>query len=124
MDSSLLDIEHLGGIAALIVLERFFPGHRLGIGLQNQADRLAGLPVVEGKRLLPPHMEQQITFANAAAQNHLDGIHTAGIVFADAYHLLILGEGQIQQIDCVQGCLVADGQTGANMTVKCGSFFP
>ena len=40
--------------------------------------------------------EQQIAFADAAAQHHLDGIHTAGIVFGNAHHLLVVRKGNIQ----------------------------
>jgi hypothetical protein len=69
-------------------------------------------------------VKQQVTLAHRAAQNHLYGIHTTGVVFRDAHHLLVLGESQFKQLRRVQGGLIADGQPAADMPVKGGAPFP
>ena len=66
---------------------------------QDQPDGFARLPVIEGKRLFPRHMEQQVALADAAPQNRLDGVHTAGVVLRNAYQLLILRKMNVQQLD-------------------------
>ena len=81
--------EHILRGAALVIGKGFLPGHALRLRFQNQPKGFPVFPVKEGKRLLAPHMEQQIAFADAAPQNHLDGVYAAGIVFADTYNFFI-----------------------------------
>ena len=72
-DGGFLDIEHISGIAGLIIGEGFFTGQMTGLGFQHQSHGGAGFAIVERECLLAPHMEQQISLADAAAQHHLNG---------------------------------------------------
>ena len=69
-------------------------------------------------------MEQEISFADAAAQHNLDGIHTAGIVFGNTDHLLVIGKADSQQLHGIFGSGIADPQTAAAVTVEIHAFFP
>ena len=91
-----LHVEHILRLAALIVSEGFLTGHTQGLGLQHQTDGLVMLAVVEGECLLTPHMEQKVSLTHTAAQQNLNGIHTAGIIFGNADHLLVIREFQFQ----------------------------
>ena len=108
-EGGFLHREHLLRVAALVVGKGLLPGHFPGTGVQHQADRSAGFPVVKGESLLSPQVKQQIPLSNGAAQHHLDAIHAAGIVFADAHHLLVIRKLQVQKLCRIQGGLVADG---------------
>ena len=124
LDGRFLHVEHFAGFTGLIIGEGLLAGHLPVSGLENQAHGFSVLPVVKGERLLAAHMEQEVALAHAAAQNHLYGVHAAGVVFCDADHLLILRETQIQQLNGIQRRLVADGQATAHMPVECGALFP
>ena len=91
-DGRILHVEHILRVTGLVVIKRLLPGHALGLWFQNQPDGRAGVAVVERKGLFAPHMKQQVAFADAAAQNHRNRIHAAGIIFRDAHNLLILGK--------------------------------
>src|SRR5699024_9474668 len=69
-------------------------------------------------------VEEKIPLADAAAQDHLDGVHAAGVALRDTYHLLVVGEVKVQKFDGVQGGFVADGQAAALVAVKDRTFFP
>ena len=69
-------------------------------------------------------MKQQVALADAAPQHHLNGIHAAGIVLADAHHLLIVGKADVQQLHSILCSPVADAQAAAAVTVKIHAFFP
>ena len=88
-----LYIEHVFGLQALEIGKGFGSGHTFGSGLQHQANGFTGFAVVKREGLLAPHVEQQIALADAAAQNHLDGITAAGIILGHTHHLLVIGEG-------------------------------
>ena len=88
-------IEHLFRTAGLIIGKGLLSGHACGLGFHHQADRFAGLPVIERIGGFTTHVEKQITLADAAAQHHLDAVNTAGIVFCNADHLLIIGKLQV-----------------------------
>ena len=112
MDGCVLYLEHIRRIAALVIGKGFIPAHVLGLGLQHQPDGFVGSAVVEGKCLLAPHVEQKISLAPhveqkislayAASHQNLNGIHAAGIIFRDTYHLLVIGEFQFQQLNGMQ----------------------
>ena len=102
MDGCVLYLEHIRRIAALVIGKGFIPAHVLGLGLQHQPDGFVGSAVVEGKCLLAPHVEQKISLAYAASHQNLNGIHAAGIIFRDTYHLLVIGEFQFQQLNGMQ----------------------
>ena len=91
-------VEELLAAPVKIIALGFLRGHVQGLGLQHQPDGLAGCPVVEGEGLLAGHVKQQIALADAAPQHHLNGIHTAGIVFRNTHHLLVVREGDVQQL--------------------------
>ena len=133
MDLCLRYLEHILWRAALVIGEGFLAGHALRLRLQDQAKRLSALSVKKRKGLFAAHMEQQVSFADAASQDDLDRVHTAGVIFADAYDLLIrrqasrvstAAQAQTQKRNGIQRCLVADGQTAAFMTMKLHTFFP
>ena len=69
-------------------------------------------------------MKQQVALSDAAAEQRLNGVDAAGVIFRDAHELLIAGEVQLQQLGCVARGLVADRQTAAGMAVKGNAFFP
>ena len=69
-------------------------------------------------------MEQQVALADAAAEQRLNGVDAAGVVFRDAHELLIAGEVQLQQLGGVARGLVADRQAAAGVAVKGDAFFP
>ena len=118
-----LHVKQLLRLPALVVLQGVLLAQALRLRLQNKADGLARFPVVDGKRLLSPHMKQQIALADTAPQHDLNGIHTAGVVFRDADHFLVVREGQIQQADGILRGLIADRQTAADMAVERSAFF-
>ena len=47
-------------------------------------------PAVKPERLLAPRPEQQIPLSGAASQHHLDRVHAAGVVLADAHQLFVI----------------------------------
>ena len=108
----------------MVIIEGLFTSHFFDGLVQHKTYRLACFAVVERERLLTGHVEEQIAFTDAAAENYLNGIAAAGIIFRNANHLLIIGKCQIQQVNCVQCSTIADSEAGANMAVKCGGFFP
>ena len=73
---------------------------------------------------MPRRWKRRFPLAHATPQDHLDGVHAAGVVLRDAHHLLIRGEAQVQQLDGVQGGLEADGQAAALMAVEGRALFP
>ena len=88
-DGGFLHIEHFFRLASLIIGKGSLSGHALRLRFQHQTDGFSGLAVVERICGLTAHMEQQISLTDAAAQHHLNGIHTAGIVFRDTNNLLV-----------------------------------
>ena len=101
LDRCILHIKHILRLAALIVSKGFLPGHALRLGFQHQTDGGAGLAVIEREGLLTPHMEQKVSLTDATAKHYLDTIHTAGIIFGNADHLLVGGKFQLQKFNCV-----------------------
>ena len=69
-------------------------------------------------------MKDQIALAGRAAKDHLYGINTAGIVFADTDDFLIIRLVFRQQFADKQGSLEADRKTGTFMSVKLPAFLP
>ena len=80
--------------------------------------------MIEGKGLLAGHVKEEISLADAASQQHLNSIHAAGIVLADAHRLFIGAIRKIQQPRGILGSLVPDGQSAAGVTVEGHTIFP
>ena len=78
-------------------------------------------------------MKKQVSFADATAQNHLDGVTATSIILRDTHDFLvgrdasgafIFMQRQVEQVDGIQGSLISDGQSAAGMTVKLNTFIP
>ena len=119
--------------ANLVIIKGLLSGHFLNGLVQNETDGFAGFAVVERKCLFSGHVEQQISFTDAAAHDHLNGITAASIIFGNTNDLFIFGQTacissaaqfQFQQINGIQCGTVADGQSGTNMAVKRSRLFP
>jgi len=67
LDLCLRYLEHILWRTALVIGEGFLAGHALRLRLQDQAKRLSALPVKKRKGLFAAHMEQQVSFADAAS---------------------------------------------------------
>ena len=81
-----------------VVVGRFLRGHSRRLGLQYQPDGFSRCPVIDVEGLLPGHMKQQVSLADAAPQHDLNRIHTTGVVLADADDGFVVAEFDIQQI--------------------------
>ena len=94
-----LDIEQVGRLLRLIVGERFLARHPLRPRPEHQAHGLARGAVIKRKCLLAAHVKQQVALADAAAEQRLNGVHAAGIVFRDAHDLLGNGKVAANMVD-------------------------
>src|SRR5699024_6816950 len=79
----LFHIEKFLRLLTLQVLKGFLPHHPRRPFPQYQAYRLSRCPVIKGESLFPCHMKQKVSLPYAASQDHLDGIHSAGVIFRD-----------------------------------------
>ena len=69
-------------------------------------------------------MEQQVALTDAAAQQYLNGIHAAGVVFRNTNDLFVIRKFNIQQIHGVQRRFIPDGHAATLVTVECHTLFP
>lgn len=107
MNGCILHIEQLLGSTVLVVIKGSFPGEPFRPGSQYQADRFAGFPVIEGKRLLAPHVKQQIPLADGAA--YLTTLQPA-LAMDDLMRCRILG-GEARDLSYRMGlCLYLAGE--------------
>ena len=89
-DPGLLYVKERLRRLGMVKAEGLLPAPRLCRPLQNQPDRPARGPVINGKGLLARHVKEQIPLSHAASQDHLDGVHAAGVILRDADRLLVL----------------------------------
>ena len=123
-DLRFLYVEELRRGLGLHEVERLASVHALRQRPQDEADRLSGLAVIKGKRLLSRHVKQEVALADRAAEQRLNGVDAAGVVFGDADGLLIVREREIQKLHGVQRRLEADRQPSAFMAVERHDLLP
>ena len=84
--------EHLLIGQLVIIFQGFLPAHFAGGTVQHQAHRLPARPLIESIGALSSQVEEQVPLACAAAQDHLDGVHPAGVVLGYADDLFVFRE--------------------------------
>ena len=88
------------------------------LSLEYQPNRLAGVAAENRKSMLALVAEDQVAFAEGTAEQPLDRIDPAGVVFDHGHQFLVPVAAQIQRLFRQSGRPIADDETGANVSVE------